>query len=74
MALTLRIIGTKVVSQAGDGLGTVQDLILSLDSGRAPFAVVRYGGDASLDGRKPHIPHQRGARKGKKSIPRPGNS
>jgi hypothetical protein len=40
----------------GEQLGKVQDLILSLDSGRAPFAVIKYGGALGFGGTRVAVP------------------
>jgi sporulation protein YlmC with PRC-barrel domain len=41
---TRDILGRQVRNEAGDRLGTVQDIILSLDRDAARFAVIDYGG------------------------------
>jgi sporulation protein YlmC with PRC-barrel domain len=38
------IIGTKVVNAQNEDLGKVQDLIINVDSGHAPYAVIATGG------------------------------
>jgi sporulation protein YlmC with PRC-barrel domain len=50
------IIGMDVRTDAGEHLGKVQDVIVSLDSERAPFAVVRYGGALGVGGTRIAVP------------------
>jgi osmotically-inducible protein OsmY len=50
------IIGMELRTEMGDRLGRVQDLIVSLDSDRAPFAIVHYGGALGLGGTRVAVP------------------
>jgi BON domain/PRC-barrel domain len=51
-----QIIGMAVLSQMGDRLGRVQDLIVTLDSDRAPVAVIRQGGLIGIGGTRIAVP------------------
>lgn len=50
------IIGREVRNDVGEHLGTVQDLIVSLDSDAARFAVIKYGGTLGIGGTRVAVP------------------
>jgi len=53
---TSEIIGTEVRSQQGEKLGAVKDVMIDLQSGRVPFAVLSSGGVAGVGDRLLAIP------------------
>lgn len=55
---TREIIGRQVRNDAGDRLGAVQDIILSLDRDAARFAVIEYGGTLGFGGTRVAVPLQ----------------
>jgi len=48
--------GLEVRSESGDRLGKIQDLIVGVESERAPFAIVRYGGAFGAGGVRVAVP------------------
>lgn len=50
------ILGHEVRNDVGERLGTLQDLILSLDSDAARFAIVKCGGTLGLGGTRVAVP------------------
>ena len=51
-----QIIGHEVRNDQGERLGKVQDIIVSLDSGMAPFAIVEYGGALGIGATRVGVP------------------
>jgi len=43
-----KIVGTKVLSTAGEELGTLKELVIDLDDGRIAYAVLSFGGFLGL--------------------------
>jgi len=50
------IIGTEVRNANGESLGKVSDLIVSLDSGRVPYAIIAHGGALGVGRTKTAVP------------------
>ena len=38
------VIGSKVVNQQGEDLGTIEDIVVDVDVGRIAYAVLSFGG------------------------------
>ena len=51
-----RLMGMLVEDESGAHLGRVQDLIVTLDSGVAPFVIVHYGGALGIGGTRVAVP------------------
>ncbi|MGA2658228.1 MAG: PRC-barrel domain-containing protein [Verrucomicrobiota bacterium] len=50
------IVGREVRNDVGEYLGTVQDLIVNLDSDTARFAIIKYGGTLGIGGTRVAVP------------------
>lgn len=50
------IIGKEVRNDQNEDLGKIQDLILSLDSGRVPYAIIAHGGALGIGRTKTAVP------------------
>jgi sporulation protein YlmC with PRC-barrel domain len=53
---TSNIIGSGVFTDSGVRLGTVQDLIVNLDTHIAPFAIIEYGGTLGINETRVAVP------------------
>lgn len=51
-----RIIGWEVRNDMGENLGVVHEVIISLDSNRPGFAIVKYGGTLGIGGTRVAVP------------------
>jgi sporulation protein YlmC with PRC-barrel domain len=51
-----RILGIAATDPAGRRIGTVRDLVVAVDSGRIPFAIVSYSGPLGLGRRYSAVP------------------
>jgi len=53
-----KIIGSKVRNMNGEDLGTIEDIVIDIDTGRVLYAVVHYGGFLGIGGKLFPVPWQ----------------
>jgi sporulation protein YlmC with PRC-barrel domain len=53
-----KIIGSKVRNMKGEDLGTIEDIVIDIDTGRVLYAVVHYGGFLGIGGKLFPVPWQ----------------
>jgi sporulation protein YlmC with PRC-barrel domain len=51
-----RITGTSVINRAGEPLGAIDDLMLDKATGKAAFAILRFGGFLGFGNRHHPLP------------------